>query len=332
MSEFHYTPLPRVCSIQSHVVCGYVGNRAAVLPLQLLNFEVDFINSVQFSNHTGYPTFRGQVLSGDELATIQSGLEENNLCDYDYVLTGYIGSESFLTSVLASLDIVLAAKPEALFICDPVLGDEGKYYVPKELVNIYREKVIPRAFMITPNQFEAELLSEMKISTEKSAVMVAKKLHSMGPRVVIVTSCEVTEYPGKLLCLALSKDTTNDKYVVNRVVVDKLEGRFTGTGDVTTALLLGHGHKSNRFTNMGDALSKTMATIRSVIDFTRNKGQRILKKLGNKVRAIDTMSPSERSLYMRTRELALIESQEIIRSPPATLKAETLFYTEEYFN
>lgn len=44
---------PRVLSIQSHVVHGHVGNKCAVFPLQLLGFDVDPINSVQFSNHTG---------------------------------------------------------------------------------------------------------------------------------------------------------------------------------------------------------------------------------------------------------------------------------------
>lgn len=134
-------PLPRVLSIQSHVVSGYVGNRAAVFPLQLLGFEVDFINSVQFCNHTGYPSFNGQVLKGEELQTLVSGLEANFLEDYDYILTGYIGSESFLSSVLESVDSVLKANPKARFVCDPVLGDEGKYYVPRELVGIYRNKV-----------------------------------------------------------------------------------------------------------------------------------------------------------------------------------------------
>uniref|UniRef100_A0A9L0JDH6 pyridoxal kinase n=1 Tax=Equus asinus TaxID=9793 RepID=A0A9L0JDH6_EQUAS len=43
----------RVLSIQSHVVRGYVGNRAATFPLQVLGFEIDAVNSVQFSNHTG---------------------------------------------------------------------------------------------------------------------------------------------------------------------------------------------------------------------------------------------------------------------------------------
>ena len=44
----------RILSIQSHVVSGYVGNKSATFPLQLLGFETDCINSVQFSNHTGY--------------------------------------------------------------------------------------------------------------------------------------------------------------------------------------------------------------------------------------------------------------------------------------
>ena len=82
---------PRVLSIQSHVVSGYVGNRAAVFPLQLLGFEVDFINSVQFSNHTGYPTFTGksQVLDGDGLLDLTTGLLNNGLTDdYSYILTG----------------------------------------------------------------------------------------------------------------------------------------------------------------------------------------------------------------------------------------------------
>ena len=52
----------RILSVQSHVVSGYVGNKSATFPLQLLGFEVDAINSVQFSNHTGYAKgVKGQV-------------------------------------------------------------------------------------------------------------------------------------------------------------------------------------------------------------------------------------------------------------------------------
>ena len=65
----------RVLSIQSHTVHGYVGNKSAVFPLQLLGLDVDPINSVQFSNHTGYAKgVRGQVLQGSELTELREGL------------------------------------------------------------------------------------------------------------------------------------------------------------------------------------------------------------------------------------------------------------------
>jgi len=58
-----HTVSPRVLSIQSHVVHGYVGNKCAVFPLQLHGFDVDPINSVQFSNHAG-KTECGSAVSG----------------------------------------------------------------------------------------------------------------------------------------------------------------------------------------------------------------------------------------------------------------------------
>lgn len=85
----------RVLSIQSHVVHGYVGNKVATFPLQvgntyththihvftnvlylkielvqLLGFDVDPLNSVQFSNHTGYKSFKGPVSDEKELGKI----------------------------------------------------------------------------------------------------------------------------------------------------------------------------------------------------------------------------------------------------------------------
>ena len=79
-----------------------VGNKAAVFPLQLLGFDVDIVNSVHFSNHTGYPNgFEGDVLDGDQLKTILEGLKRNGLLqNVGHVLIGYIGKESFLRGVL----------------------------------------------------------------------------------------------------------------------------------------------------------------------------------------------------------------------------------------
>jgi len=61
-----------VLTIQSHVAYGFVGNSAAVFPLQLLGFSPIVVNTVEFSNHTGHPTFRGQVFTAELIATLFS--------------------------------------------------------------------------------------------------------------------------------------------------------------------------------------------------------------------------------------------------------------------
>jgi pyridoxine kinase len=51
-----------------------------------------------------------------------------------------------------------------------VLGDGGKLYVPPELVGAYREALVPLAAVVTPNQFEAELLTGKPVQTIDDAV------------------------------------------------------------------------------------------------------------------------------------------------------------------
>jgi len=130
----------RVLSIQSHVVHGYVGNKSATFPLQLLGFDVDPINSVHFSNHTAYPGgFKGDVLKGDQLLTLLEALKTNKLTRYSHVLTGYIGAVDFLQAVVKVVRDIRAANPgkKVPYYCDPVLGDNGKCYVPPALIDVY---------------------------------------------------------------------------------------------------------------------------------------------------------------------------------------------------
>ncbi|XP_034707301.1 pyridoxal kinase-like isoform X4 [Vitis riparia] len=194
----------RVLSIQSHTVQGYVGNKSAVFPLQLLGYDVDPINSVQFSNHTGYPTFKGQVLNGQQLGDLIAGLEENNLLYYTHLLTGYIGSVSFLNAVLEVVHKLRSVNPKLTYVCDPVMGDDGKLYVPTELVAIYREKVVPVASMLTPNQFEAELLTGFRIVAEKDGREACNILHASGPSKVLLYNCLFNLFISGMLCISLN--------------------------------------------------------------------------------------------------------------------------------
>ncbi|KAJ1550397.1 hypothetical protein HK405_000710, partial [Cladochytrium tenue] len=166
---------PRVLSIQSHVVHGYVGNKAATFPLQLLGFDVDPLNAVQFSNHTGYRHFSGERLEGPQIKKLLDGLEANGMLgEYTHILTGrshqarlnpftsanrYLGRASSLEVIAEFVKRLRAVNPKVVFVLDTVMGDEGALYVPAELVPLYRDTLLPLADVVTPNAFEAEQLT-----------------------------------------------------------------------------------------------------------------------------------------------------------------------------
>ncbi|XP_020210391.1 pyridoxal kinase isoform X2 [Cajanus cajan] len=290
----------RVLSIQSHTVQGYVGNKSAVFPLQLLGYDVDPINSVQFSNHTGYPTFKGQVLNGQQLWDLIEGLEGNDLLFYTHLLTGYIGSESFLNAVLQVVSKLRSKNPELTYVCDPVMGDEGKLYVPQELVSVYREKVVPVASMLTPNQFEAELLTGFKIQSEGHGREACRFLHAAGPSKVIITSINID---GNLLLIGSHQKVKGEPPRQFKILIPKIPAYFTGTGDLMTALLLGW---SNKYPdNLEIAAELAVSSLQAVLHRTLSDYENV---------GHDFESTSL--------EIRLIQSQDDIRSPQVKLKAE----------
>jgi pyridoxal kinase len=186
----------RVLSVQSHTVHGYVGNKAATLPLQLLGLEVDPLNTVHFSTHAGYKHLRGDATTAAQYDTLIEGLRINGVLRYDYRLSGYVRSQALLQSLAATLTELRKAGPVSYYL-DPVLGDEDcGFYVPEELVSVYKELMLPLATVITPNTFEAEHLSGVKITSEHDAVQACQALHALGPRIVVITSMNVPPAAG----------------------------------------------------------------------------------------------------------------------------------------
>lgn len=320
--------------MQSHVVSGCVGNRAAVFPQQLLGLDVDFINSVHFSNHTGYPVIKGTVMNGGQLDEITEGLHSNELEDYDFLLTGYIGSESFLMSILNLLNTIQRANPNIRYICDPVFGDNGNYYVPKSLVDIFIRNIIPRAYMITPNQFEAELLSGIKIACVEDARRAMIALHTLGPKVVVLTSCELREYPGRLCCCVLEqlpacstlpitgeqteRGDVSASVRISQLLIDKLQGHFTGTGDATAGLLLAW-HQLLGDEHAGKALQNAVASMQGILKLTiENKAAKMKKHFLKHSKDGNTIEDFEftKAQLARFSELSIVQGKEYIINPP----------------
>ncbi|KAJ9096079.1 hypothetical protein QFC21_005444 [Naganishia friedmannii] len=146
----------RLLSVQSHVVSGYVG----------------------------YGHTNGHKTTPEQLTSVFSGLETNGLARWAKVLTGYIPGASALTVVgnevrkLRDRARAGNSQEDVVYLLDPVMGDIGKgLYVAEDVIPIYRQ-LLSQATIITPNQFETELLAERKIDSIKSLYEALDVLHS----------------------------------------------------------------------------------------------------------------------------------------------------------
>ena len=151
----------KILSIQSAVAYGHVGNSAAVFPLQRIGVEVLPVYTVNFSNHTGYGAWRGPLISPDDVRDVILGIEERGaFADIDVVLSGYQGGEGIADVILDTVTRVKAANPSAIYACDPVMGNaRSGCFVAPAIPVLLRERVVPAADIITPNQFELGFLT-----------------------------------------------------------------------------------------------------------------------------------------------------------------------------
>ena len=279
---------PRVLSIQSHVVHGCVGNRAAVFPLQLLGIETDVLNTVQYSNHVGYGSFAGEKLSGDQVWALLQGMQANGLLAPTRLLTGYMGSAEAVRAVVRALPLLEQNSPDFQFWCDPVLGDNGRLYVPAALVDVYRDEVVPRAHALLPNQFEAEVLSGVTIRTADDARKACAVLHRKGVNLVMITSSQLASTAGGVpdvsagssgtdaaaaerppLTVLLSRKAHRGLWRREyRIDVAQLPQHFAGTGDLLAALLLGWDAKSGAGVPPHVCLRRALAGVQAVLQQT----------------------------------------------------------------
>src|SRR5215217_6684670 len=231
----------RVLSIQSHVAYGHVGNSAAVFPLQRLGHEVWPVHTVLFSNHTGYGAWRGPVVAAADVHEVVLGMEDRGaLAMVDLVLSGYQGSPEIAAVILDAVDRVKAANPAAAYACDPVMGNaDSGCFVDPAIPVLIRDEVVPRADVITPNQFELGYLTN-RLEGERrppleAVLEAADAARAMGPSTVLITSMEHADQPEETLEMAVVTD--DGAWTVR---TPRLAMQANGSGDVTAALFSAH--------------------------------------------------------------------------------------------
>ena len=268
--------MDEIVSIQSHVAYGYVGNRAAVFPLQRLGYDVTAINTVQFSNHTGYGRFSGEVFSPEHVADVFDGMAElTGLRDVRALLTGYMGDQRSGEVMLSALARLRAARPDALYCCDPVMGDTGRgFFVAEGIPAWMRERSVPAADIVTPNQFELSFLAGREIATRADALAAAADLRALGPSVVLMTSMAVEDTAADRIAMLV--DTAHGSW---RVSTPRIGFAVppNGAGDFTSAVFLA-GCLADGFGEDGPpaALARTAAAVEILFAATQRAGTREL--------------------------------------------------------
>jgi pyridoxine kinase len=257
-----------ILSIQSWVAYGHVGNASAMFPLQRLGAEVWAVNTVQFSNHTGYGSWRGQVFGADLVRDLVQGIEDRGaLPRCDAVLSGYMGDAAIGEAVLDALSRVRAVNPGALYCCDPVMGDVGRgLYVRPGIPEFMRDRALPAADIATPNQFELEWLTGLPVTTLAEAKAAVAALQATGPRCVLLTSLQVAETdPDQIEMLAAEGGA------FHRIRTPKLPLSVNGAGDAIAALFLFHRMKTG---SAAAALGAAASSIHGLLRRTAEAGSR----------------------------------------------------------
>jgi len=257
-----------VLSIQSHVAYGHVGNASAVFPLQRLGIEVWPVHTVQFSNHTGYGEWTGRVFDGQAIDEVVQGIADRGvLSRCDAVLSGYLGSADIGHAVTGAVARVREANPDAVYCCDPVIGDVGRgVFVRPGIEEFLRDVAVPAADVITPNHFELDLLAGTTTTSLEAVKDAVAAVHALGPRVVLTTSLITDDTPDDCVDLLAAEGGR-----FHRVRTPRLDVSVNGAGDAIAALFLAHWLRTG---SAAEALAGAAASVFGLLQRTADAGSR----------------------------------------------------------
>lgn len=228
---------PHLLAIQSHVVFGHAGNSAAVFPMQRIGINVWPLNTVQFSNHTQYGHWAGEVLAPQQIPALVEGIAAiGELGNCDAVLSGYLGSAAQGRAILSAVAQIKRANPRALYLCDPVMGHPDKgCIVPQEVSDFLLDEAAAVADFLCPNQLELDSFSGRKPESLLDCVAMARALLARSPKAVVVKHLA---YPGKPADgFEMLLVTEHETWHLRRPLL-AFPRQPVGVGDLTSGLFL----------------------------------------------------------------------------------------------
>lgn len=233
------TPIPRIAAV--HDLSGYgrasltiaipilsaMGMQTCPLPTAVLSSQTVCIDDFSFFDLT------------TQMAEIIEKWIKLDLF-FDAVYSGFLGSAKQVKIVETLMQKL--GKKDAIFLVDPVLGDEGKLYPTQtqELVTSMRE-LVGMADIITPNFTEACLLLDTpfeEVHENKKIKEYLKALANIGnnkkKKTVLITSapCENENF-----IRVVAYESDKNKFWQTKK--PKINTSYPGTGDAFASVFLG---------------------------------------------------------------------------------------------
>lgn len=223
--------MPTILSLSSQVARGHVGHSANQFVWQRLGHDVIALPTIILSNRPDFPHRAGERMRPDLLEEMFEALAANGwLSQIDAVFTGYLPSVGHVELAARMLERLRERKPDLLYCCDPILGDEPHgLYLAEDAATALRASLLPLADVITPNRFELGWLTHSRVHDRAEAIAAAQTLNGM----VLATSSPDDEETMLANLLVRGRD-------VWRAVVRRRGVVPHGTGDMMAALFMAH--------------------------------------------------------------------------------------------
>jgi pyridoxine kinase len=252
--------MPTILSLSSQVARGHVGHSAAIFAWQRLGIEVVALPTILLSNRPDYPHRAAERIRPEFLSEMVAALDANGwLGEIDAVFTGYLPSAAHVALAAGLVDRLRAARPDLLYGCDPILGDEpGGLYIAEDAANAMRDTLLPLADLVTPNRFELGWLAGEGVRSAEGAVRAARLL----ARPMVLATSAPGDSTDELTNLLVEGGKAWGAVVGRRAAVPH------GTGDLVAALFFGHLLRSRP---APEALALATAGIEAVIDASEGR-------------------------------------------------------------
>lgn len=147
-----------VLVISSFVAASHVGANVSAFCLRRLGYNVIVLPTTLMGRHPGWGDPGGSAVDQAALREMWAAIKDQAI-HIDAVLSGYMGAQDHIPLTASIINHVKIENPEAIILVDPVMGDNGRLYVPETRADAIKNTLAPLADILTPNIWELSYLT-----------------------------------------------------------------------------------------------------------------------------------------------------------------------------